>query len=99
MIHVIIVINPFDRAKGRKNYYEPWEPNKPLSAYHSERGEKVYSVNGAPAKGTDTVRDNQEIVVAPKIEGKAFKWIIGIGALIVSAGMRGAYCSRVGYRA
>ena len=86
MVHVIIIINPFDSARGRKDYYEPWEPNKPLSAYHSEQGEKLYAVNGVKSTPEATVEDGQEIVIAPKIEGKAFKWILAVGAIVASAG-------------
>ena len=87
MVHVIIIINPFDSARGRKDYYEPWEPNKPLSAYHSEQGEKLYAVNGVKSSPESTVEDGQEIVIAPKIEGKAFRWVLAIGAIVVSAGI------------
>lgn len=86
MVHVIIIINPFDGARGRKDYYEPWEPNKPLSAYHSEQGKKVYAVNGVKAKPEDTVEDGKEIVIAPRIEGKGFKWVLALGAIVASAG-------------
>ena len=90
MVHVIIITNPFDAAKGKKEYWAPYDKQKPVREYHAEDGEKLYAVNGVQVNPSATVMDGQEIVVAPKIQKKAFGWILAIGLTIFGAGMAGA---------
>lgn len=90
MVHVIIITNPFDTAKGKKDYWAPYDRRKTVREYHVEDGEKLYAVNGVQVDENTTVQDGQEIVIAPKIERKAFGWILAIGLTIFSAGMAGA---------
>ena len=90
MVHVIIITNPFDTAKGKKEYWVPYDKQKPVREYHAEDGEKLYAVNGVQVDPSATVMDRQEIVVAPKIQKKAFGWILAIGLTIFGAGMAGA---------
>ena len=90
MVHVIIITNPFDTAKGKKEYWAPYDKQKPVREYHAEDGEKLYAVNGVQVDPSATVMDRQEIVVAPKIQKKAFGWILAIGLTIFGAGMAGA---------
>lgn len=90
MVHVIIITNPFDAAKGKKEYWEPYVENKPVREYHSQCGARLYAVNGVQVDENATVQDGQEVVIAPKIERKAFGWILAIGLTIFSAGMAGA---------
>lgn len=90
MVHVIIITNPFDTAKGKKEYWAPYDKQKPVREYHTEDGEKLYAVNGVQVDPSATVRDGQEIVVAPKIQKKAFGWILAVGLTIFGAGMAGA---------
>lgn len=85
MIHVIIVNNPFDRRQ-RKDYYESCS-GKTVKEYHSEEGEKVYAINGAPCDVDYIPVDGEELVVVPKIEGKALGWILSIGITVLSAGV------------
>lgn len=85
MIHVIIVNNPFDRRQ-RKDYYESCS-GKTVKEYHSEEGEKVYAINGVPCGADYIPVDGEELVVMPKIEGKALGWILSIGITVLSAGI------------
>lgn len=85
MIHVIIVNNPFDRRQ-RKDYYESCS-GKTVKEYHSEEGEKVYAINGVPCDADYIPADGEELVVMPKIEGKALGWILSIGITVLSAGV------------
>lgn len=85
MIHVIIVNNPFDRRQ-RKDYYESCS-GKTVKEYHSEEGEKVYAINGTPCDANYIPVDGEELVVMPKIEGKALGWILTIGITVLSAGV------------
>lgn len=85
MIHVIIVNNPFDKRQ-RKDYYESYS-GKTVKEYHSEEGEKVYAINGVPCGAEYIPADGEELVVMPKIEGKALGWILSIGITVLSAGI------------
>lgn len=85
MIHVIIVNNPFDRRQ-RKDYYESCS-GKTVKEYHSEKGAKVYAINGIPCDADYIPADGEELVVMPKIEGKALGWILSIGITVLSAGV------------
>ena len=90
MVHIIIITNPFDTAKGKKDYWAPYDRRKTVREYHAEDGEKLYAVNGVQVDENATVQDGQEIVVAPKIQKKAFGWILAVGLTIFGAGMAGA---------
>lgn len=85
MIHVIIVNNPFDKRQ-RKDYYESCS-GKTVKEYHSEEGEKVYAINGVPCGADYIPADGEELVVMPKIDGKALGWILSIGITVLSAGV------------
>ncbi len=87
MVHVIVILNPFEPARGKKEYYVPYDPLKPVCEYHCEKGEKVYAANGVQVEPNTIVQDGQEIIVAPRIQGKVFKWVLAIGMIAVSAGM------------
>ncbi len=97
MIHVIVIINPFDAARGRKDYFVPYDPKKPVCEYHCEKGEKLYAVNGVRVEPTATLKDGQEVIVAPRLQGKVFKWVLAIGLVVGGAMLGGAAASAVGW--
>lgn len=85
MIHVIKVKNPFD-VRDQEEYYEEWA-GKAVRELNTETGEKVYSINGIIVDDTEIPTDGDEIVIMPKIEKKAFGWILTIGLTVLSAGV------------
>ena len=87
MIHIIVVKNPFD-VRCREDFYEEWT-GKQLKDLVETHGPKAYSINGILAKGTDIPKDGDEAVIMPKIEKKAFGWILTIGITILSANIAG----------
>lgn len=85
-IHVIEVKNPFER-KIDNQYYQTYVGG-PVTDYvaHADY-ERVFAVNGIPADETYIPDDGDEILVAPKVGKKAFKWILPAALVLVGAGL------------
>lgn len=81
-IHVIEVKNPFER-KIDNQYYQTYVGG-PVTDYvtHADY-ERVFSVNGIPVDETYIPDDGDEILVAPKVGKKAFKWILPVTLVLV----------------
>lgn len=92
-IHVIEVKNPFER-KIDNQYYQTYVGG-PVTDYvtHADY-ERVFAVNGIPVDETYIPDDGDEILVAPKVGKKAFKWILPVTLVLVGtvlgAGIIGA---------
>lgn len=92
-IHVIEVKNPFER-KIDNQYYQTYVGG-PVTDYVTHADcERVFAVNGIPVDETYIPDDGDEILVAPKVGKKAFRWILPVtfvfaGALL-GAGIIGA---------
>ena len=87
MIHVIIVKNPFER-RIKEEYTEKFT-SKQAKDFKSFDGLKVYAVNGVPCNENYIPKDGEELLIMPKIEKKAFGWILTIGLTVLSAGIAG----------
>lgn len=85
-IHVIEVKNPFER-KIDNQYYQTYVGG-PVTDYvaHADY-ERVFAVNGIPVDETYIPDDGDEILVAPKVGKKAFKWILPVALVLVGAGL------------
>lgn len=85
-IHVIEVKNPFER-KIDNQYYQTYVGG-PVTDYvtHADY-ERVFAVNGIPVDETYIPDDGDEILVAPKVGKKAFKWILPAALVLVGAGL------------
>lgn len=85
-IHVIEVKNPFER-KIDNQYYQTYVGG-PVTDYVAHADcERVFSVNGIPVDETYIPDDGDEILVAPKVGKKAFKWILPAALVLVGAGL------------
>lgn len=93
-IHVIEVKNPFER-KIDNQYYQTYVGG-PVTDYvtHADY-ERVFAVNGIPVDETYIPDDGDEILVAPKVGKKAFRWILPAALVLVGsalgAGIIGAH--------
>lgn len=85
-IHVIEVKNPFER-KIDNQYYQTYVGG-PVTDYvaHADY-ERVFAVNGIPVDETYIPDDGDEILVAPKVGKKAFRWILPVALVLVGAGL------------
>lgn len=85
-IHVIEVKNPFER-KIDNQYYQTYVGG-PVTDYvtHADY-ERVFAVNGIPVDETYIPDDGDEILVAPKVGKKEFKWILPAALVLVGAGL------------
>lgn len=83
-IHVIEVKNPFER-KIDNQYYQTYVGG-PVTDYvtHADY-ERVFAVNGIPVDETYIPDDGDEILVAPKVGKKAFRWILPATLVLVGA--------------
>lgn len=93
-IHVIEVKNPFER-KIDNQYYQTYVGG-PVTDYVTHTGyERVFAVNGIPVDETYIPDDGDEILVAPKVGKKAFRWILPAALVLVGsalgAGIIGAH--------
>lgn len=85
-IHVIEVKNPFER-KIANQYYQTYVGG-PVTDYVANADyERVFSVNGIPVDETYIPDDGDEILVAPKVGKKAFRWILPATLVFVGAGL------------
>lgn len=85
-IHVIEVKNPFER-KIDNQYYQTYVGG-PVTDYvtHADY-ERVFAVNGIPVDETYIPDDGDEILVAPKVGKKAFRWILPATLVLVGAAL------------
>lgn len=85
-IHVIEVKNPFERRIDNQ-YYQTYVGG-PVTDYvaHADY-ERVFAVNGVPVDESYIPDDGDEILVAPKVGKKAFKWILPVALVLVGAGL------------
>lgn len=85
-IHVIEVKNPFER-KIDSQYYQTYVGG-PVTDYvtHADY-ERVFAVNGIPVDETYIPDDGDEILVAPKVGKKAFRWILPATLVLVGAAL------------
>lgn len=85
-IHVIEVKNPFER-KIDNQYYQTYVGG-PVTGYvtHADY-ERVFAVNGIPVDETYIPDDGDEILVAPKVGKKAFRWILPATLVLVGAAL------------
>lgn len=83
-IHVIEVKNPFER-KIDNQYYQTYVGG-PVTDYvtHADY-ERVFAVNGIPVDETYIPDDGDEILVAPKVGKKVFKWILPVTFVLAGA--------------
>lgn len=86
MVNVIIVKNPF-KPEQHETQYMPFKEGKPVSHYHKEPGEWVYSINGHEVTADTPVNDDDYIVVMSKIEGKFFGVLLSIGMAVFTGGI------------
>lgn len=85
-IHVIEVKNPFER-KIDNQYYQTYVGG-PVTDYVTHTGyERVFAVNGIPVDETYIPDDGDEILVAPKVGKKAFRWILPATLVLVGAAL------------
>lgn len=87
-IHVIEIDNPFERHISN-NYYQTYVGGRVTDYVPFSESERVYAVNGVPVDADYVPDDGDEIIVSPKVQGKAFKWILPV-ALVVTGGLLGA---------
>lgn len=87
-IHVIEIDNPFERHISN-NYYQTYVGGRVTDYVPFSEGERVYAVNGVPVDADYIPDDGDEIIVSPKVQGKAFKWILPV-TLVVTGGLLGA---------
>lgn len=94
-IHVIEVKNPFER-KIDNQYYQTYVGGTVTDYVTHADYERVFAVNGIPVDETYIPDDGDEILVAPKVGKKAFRWILpatlvlagaALGAGIIGANM------------
>lgn len=85
-IHVIEVKNPFER-KIDNQYYQTYVGG-PVTDYvtHADY-ERVFAVNGIPVDETYIPDDGDEILVAPKVGKKAFRWILPAALVLVGSAL------------
>lgn len=85
-IHVIEVKNPFER-KIDNQYYQTYVGG-PVTDYvtHADY-ERVFAVNGIPVDETYIPDDGDEILVAPKVGKKAFRWILPVALVLVGSAL------------
>lgn len=85
-IHVIEVKNPFER-KIDNQYYQTYVGG-PVTDYvtHADY-ERVFAVNGIPVDETYIPDDGDEILVAPKVGKKAFRWILPATLVLVGSAL------------
>lgn len=86
MVNVIIVNNPF-KPEQRDTKYLPFKQGKSISYYFSAPGEWAYSVNGHEAAPDTVVKDEDYIVVMPRVEGKFFGVLLSIGMAVFTGGI------------
>lgn len=85
-IHVIEVKNPFER-KIDNQYYQTYVGG-PVTDYVTHAGyERVFAVNGIPVDETYIPDDGDEILVAPKVGKKAFRWILPAALVLVGSAL------------
>lgn len=85
-IHVIEVKNPFER-KIDNQYYQTYVGG-PVTDYVTHADcERVFAVNGIPVDETYIPDDGDEILVAPKVGKKAFRWILPATLVLVGAAL------------
>lgn len=86
MVNVIIVNNPF-KPEQRDAKYLPFKQGKSISYYFRAQGEWVYSINGHEAAPDTVVKDEDYIVVMPRVEGKFFGVLLSIGMAVFTGGI------------
>lgn len=85
-IHVIEVKNPFER-KIDNQYYQTYVGG-PVTDYVTHAGyERVFAVNGIPVDEIYIPDDGDEILVAPKVGKKAFRWILPAALVLVGSAL------------
>ncbi|MDY6225389.1 host specificity factor TipJ family phage tail protein [Veillonella caviae] len=86
MIKLVIARNPFDLTK-RQETLVPFVEGKALSSYFTEPGNWIYSINGQIVESSVLPKDDDYIVIMPKLEKQVLGLLLTIGVSMLTAGI------------